>query len=130
MGHLQTRLTYEQLNVEQFVLGFLRSVQFESSPNIRANMEEYLRELMQNVCDQGWVQGKGAHSVVLSNMEDGIVTWHDLKNEKKIRKIIFWHLRPSLWANRENINPKIRNWLQFLGKIFKLINVQKMEIMK
>ena len=74
VGHLQTRLTYEQLNVEQFVLGFLRSVQFESSPNIRANMEEYLRELMQNVCDQGWVQGKGAHSVVLSNMEDGIVT--------------------------------------------------------
>ena len=74
MGHLRTRLTYEQLNVEQFVLGFLKSIQLESSPSIRANMVEYLTELMQNVCDQGWVQAKGAHSVVMTNMEEGIVS--------------------------------------------------------
>ena len=77
VGHLRTRLTYEQLNVEQFVLGFLRSVQFESSANVRANMVEYLTALMQNVCDQGWVQAKGAHSVVMSNMEDGNLKWKE-----------------------------------------------------
>ena len=42
VGHLRTRLTYEQLNVEQFVLGFLKSIQLKSSPNIRANMVKYL----------------------------------------------------------------------------------------
>ena len=75
VGHLRTRLTYEQLNVKQFVLGFLKSIQLESFPSIRANMVEYLTELMQNVCDQGWVHAKGAHSVVMTNMEEGIVSW-------------------------------------------------------
>ena len=55
VGHLRTRLTYKQLNMEQFVLGFL-FVQLEASLIVRANMVEYLTEFFQNVCDQGWIQ--------------------------------------------------------------------------
>ena len=116
VGHLRTRLTYEQLNVEQFVLGLLRSVQLESSPNIRANMVEYLTELMQSVCDQGWVQAKGADSVVMSNMEDGIVTWHGLIKCKKIKKTYL--LAPqaqSLGQQGKDQSKNIKNWLQSLA---------------
>ena len=86
VGHLRARVTYEQLTQSQFVLGFLRSVQEEVNPYIRSNMVEYLTELFQNVCDFGWPAAKGAHLVVMSKMEDGLVTWADLKKVNKIRK--------------------------------------------
>ena len=54
VGHLRSRVTYEQLTQAQFVLGYLRSVQEEENPFIRANMVDYLTELFQNTCDFGW----------------------------------------------------------------------------
>ena len=86
VGHLRARVTYEQLTQSQFVLGFLRSVQGEVNPYIRSNMIDYLTELFQNVCDFGWQAAKGAHLVVMTKMEDGLVTWADLKKVNKIRK--------------------------------------------
>ena len=74
VGHLCARLTYEQLNQSQFVLGFLRLVQEESNTLIRSNMVEYLTELLQDVCDMEWVSAKGAHLVVMSKIEEGLVT--------------------------------------------------------
>ena len=41
VGHLRSRVTYEQLTQAQFVLGYLRSVQEEDNPFIRANMVDY-----------------------------------------------------------------------------------------
>ena len=86
VGHQCSRLTYEQLNQSQFVLRFLRSVQEENNTLIRSNMIEYLTDLFQDVCDMGWMSVKGAHLVVMSKMEDGLVTWGDLKKVGKIRK--------------------------------------------
>ena len=86
IGHLRARVTYEQLTQSQFVLGFLRSVQEETDPFIRCNMIEYLTELFQNVCDFGWQAAKGAHLVVMTKMEEGLVAWADLKKVNKIRK--------------------------------------------
>ena len=48
-------------------------------------MIECLTDLFQDVCDMGWQSAKGAHLSVMSKMEDGLVTWADLK---KISKII------------------------------------------
>ena len=56
------------------------------SPYIRANMVSYLTALLQNTCDYDWTQVKGAHQVLLSNIEEGIVNWSDLKRCHKIRK--------------------------------------------
>ena len=86
MGHLLARLTYEQLNQSHFVLGFLRSVQEETNTLIRRNMVKYLTELFQDVCDMGWVSAKGAYLVVMSKMEEGLVTWQHLKKVNKIMK--------------------------------------------
>ena len=86
VGPSRIRLTYEQLTLDQFTLGFLKIVQTEPSPAIRANMIEYLTALFHNVVDHGWAQVKGAHHVVLSNMEDGLLSWRDLKKCKKTRK--------------------------------------------
>ena len=77
VGHQHSRLIYEQLNPSQFVLGYLRSVQEEPSTLVRSNMIEYLTDLFQDVCDMGWQSAKGAHLVVMSKMEDGLVTWSD-----------------------------------------------------
>ena len=96
VGHLRARLTYEQLNQSQFVLGFLRSIQEEVNTLIRSNMVEYLTELFQDVCDMGWVSAKGAHLVVMSKMEEGLVTWQDLKKVNKIRKT---YVRSSFATN-------------------------------
>ena len=85
-GHLRSRVTYEQLTRAQFVLGYLRSVQEEENPFIRANMVDYLTELFQNTCDFGWQASKGAHLVVMTKMEEGLVTWSDLKKVNRIRK--------------------------------------------
>ena len=74
VGHLRAQVTYEQLTQSQFVLGFLCSVQEEVNPYIRSNMVDYLTELFQNVCDFGWQAAKGTHLVVMTKMEDGLVT--------------------------------------------------------
>ena len=86
VGHLRARVSYEQLTQAQFVLGFLRSVQEEQDVHIKGNMIEYLTELFQNVCDHSWQAAKGAHLVVMTKMEEGLVTWSDLKKVNKVRK--------------------------------------------
>ena len=86
VDYQRIRLTYEQLNPSQFVLGYLRSVEEEPSTFIRTNMIDYLTDMFQDVCDMGWQSAKGAHLVVMSKMEDGLVTWSDLKKVNKIRK--------------------------------------------
>ena len=86
VGHLRARVSYEQLTQAQFVLGFLRSVQEEPNVHIKGNMIEYLTELFQNVCDHSWQAAKGAHLVVMTKMEEGLVTWSDLKKVNKVRK--------------------------------------------
>ena len=67
------------LHLAQSVLGFLQSVQEETDMYISANMVEYLTELFQNMCDHCWSAAKGAHLVMLTGMEDGLITWSDLK---------------------------------------------------
>ena len=86
VGHLRARVTYEQLTQAQFVLGFLRSVQEEQDPYLRSNMVEYLTELFQNACDHSWQAAKGDHLVVMTKMEEGLITWGDLKEVNKVRK--------------------------------------------
>ena len=99
VGHLRARVTYKQLTQSQFVLGFLHSVQEEVNPYIRSNMVDYLTELFQNVCDFGWQAAKGAHLVTMTKMEDGLVTWADLKKVNKIRKT---YVRASGSSNNFN----------------------------
>ena len=49
-------------------------------------MIEYLTELIQNACDYSWESAKGAHSVLLLRMADGVMNWGQVKEIQKIRK--------------------------------------------
>ena len=86
IGNLRKRPTYEQLNTCQWLLGFLRIRQEETDPNIKENMIDYLTELMQDACDYTWDSAKGAHSVLLHRMADGVLTWSQIKEVHRIRK--------------------------------------------
>ena len=83
-GHLRARVTNEQLNQAKFVFGFLRSVQEEQDPYL----VEYINQLFQNVCDRSWQAAKGAHLVVMTKMEEGLITWGDLQKVDKVRKVM------------------------------------------
>ena len=104
VGHLRSRVTYEQLTQAQFVLGYLRSVQEEDNPFIRANMVDYLTELFQNTCDFGWQAAKGAHLVVMTKMEEGLVSWADLKKVNKVRKTYVRSAGGSTNSSTDNNN--------------------------
>ena len=85
-GSLRKRPTYDQLTTCQWLLGFLRIRQEEQDPAIRENMVEYLTELLQDACDFSWDAAKGAHSVLLHKMQDGVLSWDNLEEVHKIRK--------------------------------------------
>ena len=86
VGTLRRRLTFEQLTLPQWLLGFLRIRQEEQDPQVKENMIEYLTELAQDACDYSWDAAKGAHSVLLHRMGDGVLNWANLKDIQKIRK--------------------------------------------
>ena len=50
-------------------------MQEEPNTLICSNMIEDLTELFQDVCDIGWQSAKGTHLMVMSKMEDGLITW-------------------------------------------------------
>ena len=80
---LRRRPTYEQLTLPQWLLGFLRIRQEEQDSQVKENMIEYLTELAQDACDYSWDTAKGAHSVLLHRMGDGVLNWSNLKEIQK-----------------------------------------------
>ena len=106
VGPSHIRLSYDQLSMDQFTLGFLKIVQIEKSPIVRANMVEYLTSLFHNIVDYAWAQVKGAHQMVLSNMEDGLLSWFDLKRCNKTRKA---YLIAPAHQNKQEKTSKIDN---------------------
>ena len=65
-------------------------------------MVDYLTELFQNTCDFGWQAAKGAHLVVMTKMEEGLVNWSDLKKVNKIRKTYVRSAGSSNSGNTDN----------------------------
>ena len=54
-------------------------------PGIREHMADYVTELLQD-CDYDWKSAKGAHSVLLNRMHDGVLDWSNIREVRKIRK--------------------------------------------
>ena len=86
IGSARKRPSYDQLSMAQWMLGFLRIQQEDQNHVIKENMSLYLVKLLQDTCDFGWDSAKGAHSVLLHLMQDGVLDWTNLKEIKKIRK--------------------------------------------
>ena len=67
------RVTYDQLNVTQWVAGFGRTMRDESDPALRKHMLEYLISIMDDANDFSWTSAKASHAVLLCRMEQGEV---------------------------------------------------------
>ena len=72
-GLNKERVSYDQLNVTQWVAGFGRTMRDESDPNLRKHMLEYLIALMDDANDFSWTSAKASHAVLLCWMEQGEV---------------------------------------------------------
>ena len=72
-GLNKERVSYDQLNVTQWVAGFGRTMRDESDPNLKQHMLEYLIALMDDTNDFSWTSAKASHAVLLCRMEQGEV---------------------------------------------------------
>ena len=73
VGSMCKRPSYKQLKTCQWFLGLMKIRQEEQDPGIQENMADYVTGLLQDACDYGWESAKGAHSVLLNRMQDGVL---------------------------------------------------------
>ena len=62
-------MSYDQLTMAQWVMGFTRNILDEEDLNTRERMLTYMSELMEDVSDFGWQGAKAAHAVLCCEME-------------------------------------------------------------
>ena len=86
VGPERKKPSYEALDECQWVLGFLRDRQAQKDQNCRENMIEYLKKIMQDAIDFGWIAAKGAHFVLMNRLTDGSETWRDVDSIHKLRQ--------------------------------------------
>ena len=72
-GVNKERVTYDQLNVTQWVAGFGRTIREESDPELKAHMLDYMIALMDDANNFSWGSVKASHAVFLCRMELGEV---------------------------------------------------------
>ena len=87
MGAARKTVQYDELSPLQFVIGFLKSVQFEPSPVVRDCMIEYLVKLSQDAVDVSWPIARGANAVVYSQLEQNRVSWSNSEEIDRLRML-------------------------------------------
>ena len=99
-GPSKQRLSYDQLNLTQFVQGFAKNILEESDHECREKMLNYLADLMEDANDFSWANAKASHAVLMCEMERGVVGWSDTTRIDRIRR-----------AHAQKHNPPHRqNW--------------------
>ena len=72
-GLNKERVSYDQLNITQWVAGFGRTMRDKSDPDLKQHMLDYLIALMDDANDFFWTLAKASHAVLLCRMEQGEV---------------------------------------------------------
>ena len=72
-GSTKSRISYDQLTMNEWVAGFCNIVKDEHNVNVKNCMLDYMSKLMEECQDFGWPAAKGAHAVLLVKMEEGKV---------------------------------------------------------
>ena len=86
-GVNKERITYDLLNVMQWVAGFGRTMRDESDPELRKHMLDYLISIMDDANDFSWTSAKASHAVLLCRMEQGEVkSYSDMLAIDRIRR--------------------------------------------
>ena len=98
-GATRQRLNYDQLALTQSIQGFCRNVLEESDRGHIDIMIVYLSDLMEDATDFSWQGAKVAHSVLLYEMERGLLKWEDSDRIDRIRR-----------AHAQKHNSNKQNW--------------------
>ena len=84
-GNTNNGISFNLLNITQWMSGFCRILRDENCPKIRDHIE-YLIALLDDSNDFSWQAAKASHAVLLCCMEQGEVTgWSDTENIDRIR---------------------------------------------
>ena len=76
---------YSELTVAEFVLGYLSSMEKESSC-VQAHMEKHLLDLMRDSIDFSWDSLRNFHGVLLNQFEMRRITWEDAEEIQALRR--------------------------------------------
>lgn len=78
--------TYDDLSIQEFVLGFLGVVnRAPQTPHLRDAMYRHLQELMLDATRYPWPSVRHYHSIVLHHMEIGEITWENTSAIQELR---------------------------------------------
>ena len=106
-GSTKDRITYNQLNITQWMFGFCRILRDENCQKIRNHMLDYLIALLDDSNDFSWQAG--SHAVLLCRMEQEEVTgWSDTDKIDRIRRANAQrHVTPTQASNTSQNFAKI-----------------------
>ena len=124
-GLSKQRVTFDQINLTQFVNGFVKGILDEKDQNVREKMLSYLCDLLEDANDFSWASAKASHAVLLCEMERGAVDWSNTPRIDRIRRA---HAIPPV-ANRTGLETKTSNANHGSVKLIRLARVTTMQIM-
>ena len=75
-GTAKNRVSYDSLSVFQWVCGLCNIIREKQNVKTKNCMLDYMTEIMEDAQDFGWASAKGAHALLLCQMEEGKVDWH------------------------------------------------------
>ena len=103
-GASKQRVAYDQINMCQFVQGFVKGVLDEKDSNCKERMLTYLCELMEDANDFSWSSAKVSHAVLLCEMERGALDWTDTNCINRIRRA---HAQRHTNSNKQTWTKKV-----------------------
>ena len=80
-------MTYDQLNLTQWVQGFAQNILDEKSQKNQRSTVTISYNIMADANDFSWQNAKAAHAVLLCDMERGAVTWDNCDKVDRIRRV-------------------------------------------
>ena len=87
VGASRRPLSYDELNPQQLLLGHLITAMAPENTADKDNMIQYAIKLLRESIDGSYESSRGAHAIVLQELERGSVTWADTKKLDDIRTL-------------------------------------------
>ena len=101
-----TPSSYEELSLEEFVLGYIRMINDRHSVYDSQVMWNLLEDLLEDAIDFSWTNAKAFYKSTGLEVERGLLSWNDLEAIHKRRMIQSRIYRPNVNANVEKKTPK------------------------
>jgi hypothetical protein len=86
VGSDNDRIFYKDLTIEQWSYGFLAIIEKETHPIIKADMISHLKNTYMDAILYGFRRAKCVHGKILTEIEDGRLTWLDSERIADTRK--------------------------------------------